>query len=55
MLFRSALVSFAWVLWRIVPAAHGAYPLGLEPIYAGLATSLSVALLTRPRSPKTFA
>ena len=55
MMAAPALVSFAWVLWRIVPAAHGAYPLGLEPIYAGLATSLSVALLTRPRSPETLA
>jgi len=35
-----AAVTLGWVLWKNQPAANGAYPLGLEPIYAGLATSL---------------
>jgi hypothetical protein len=33
-------VTLGWVLWKSVPAARGAYPLGMEPIYAGLVTSL---------------
>ena len=35
-----AVVTLGWVLWKNQPAANGTYPFGLEPIYAGLATSL---------------
>jgi Na+/proline symporter len=48
-----AAVTLAWVLWKLAPAAQDRYPFGLEPIYAGLATSLVAWLLTRPRSPET--
>ncbi len=34
------VVTLGWVLWKNVPASRGHYPLDLEPIYAGLATSL---------------
>ena len=33
-------VTLGWVLWKSAAVSHGVYPLGLEPIYAGLATSL---------------
>ena len=33
-------VTLGWVLWKNTAAAGGRYPLNLEPIYAGLATSL---------------
>jgi SSS family solute:Na+ symporter len=35
-----AAVTLGWVLWKSSAASGGRYPLDLEPIYAGLATSL---------------
>jgi len=35
-------VTLGWVLWKSVPAAQGAYPFAIEPIYVGLACSLLV-------------
>jgi SSS family solute:Na+ symporter len=51
-------VTLTWVLWRNTLPARG-YPLGLEPIYAGLAVALATWLLGRiasrtrtPRAPE---
>jgi len=35
-----AVVTLGWVLWKTAAASGGRYPLGLEPIYAGLTASL---------------
>ena len=51
-------VSLAWVLARVFPPAGraGAYPLGIEPIYAGLTVSLAMyaaGWAARSRSKET--
>ncbi len=40
-------VSLFWVLWKSSAASRGAYPFGLEPIYAGLTASLLAWTATR--------
>jgi SSS family solute:Na+ symporter len=40
-------VTLGWVLWKSAPAARGAYPLSIEPIYAGLFASLIAWAATR--------
>ncbi len=40
-------VTLGWVLWKSAPGARGAYPLGVEPIYAGLFASLIAWATTR--------
>jgi solute:Na+ symporter, SSS family len=42
-----APVTLGWVAWKSIPASHGSYPLAIEPIYAGLATSLLGWVLSR--------
>jgi SSS family solute:Na+ symporter len=42
MMLLPGLVTLGWVLWKSVPAAQGAYPFAIEPIYVGLACSLLV-------------
>ncbi len=45
--------SLGWLLWARTPGAGGHYPLGLEPIYAGLAASaLAWALGGGPMRPE---
>ena len=48
-------ITLGWVLWKLLPSAHGTYPFGLEPIYAGLVTSLVAWLVTRTRPPEKTA
>jgi len=43
----SAVTALAWLLTKLRPGAGGAYLLGIEPIYAGLAVSLLVWVLDR--------
>jgi len=40
MMAAPGAVTLGWVLWKSFPPGHGDYPYGVEPIYAGLATSL---------------
>ncbi len=49
MMLVPGVVTLGWVLWKSAPASHGSYPLGLEPIYAGLAISLLAWGATRLR------
>ena len=49
------VITLGWVLWKLLPSAHGTYPFGLEPIYAGLVTSLVAWLVTRTRPPEKTA
>jgi len=42
-----AAVTLGWVLWKSSPAGAGRYPLGLEPIYAGLGVALLTWAATR--------
>jgi hypothetical protein len=35
-----AVVTLSWTLWRSLPASRGGYPFHIEPIVAGLASSL---------------
>jgi SSS family solute:Na+ symporter len=47
------VLTLAWVLWKSLPRSKGTYPLGIEPIYAGLAASLltwGAARLSREES-----
>lgn len=47
MMVIPGVVTLGWVSWKSAPASHGAYPLSVEPIYAGLATSLIAWSATR--------
>jgi SSS family solute:Na+ symporter len=40
MMAAPGAVTLGWVLWKSFPPGHGDYPYGVEPIYAGLVTSL---------------
>jgi len=44
-MLASGATALGWLLAAHLPASGGRYPLGLEPIYAGLAVSLAVYLV----------
>ncbi len=48
----SGAVALAWLLSKFRPGAGGAYLLGVEPIYAGLAASLALWVLDRVTRPR---
>jgi SSS family solute:Na+ symporter len=54
MMLLPAPVTLGWIAWKSTPAAHGSYPFAIEPIYAGLATSLIAWALSRhlPEEPR---
>ncbi len=49
-LLLSGAVAAAWLATRYLPGRGGAYVLGLEPIYAGLAVSVAIYMADRLRS-----